>query len=58
MPDELPAEATRLEAIVAPYEKDLISFLMDHRGLAIQYALLVAVPVAFLAFEIGRHFHT
>jgi hypothetical protein len=58
VPEELLAQVVKAETIVDPYEKDLISFLMDHRGLAVQYALIVAVPVAFFAFEIGRHFHT
>lgn len=58
VPEELLNPVAEAESTVDAYEKDLISFLMDHRGLAIQFALIVAVPVAFFAFEIGRHFHT
>jgi hypothetical protein len=43
-------------AKIVAYETDLISFVVAHKGLAAQFAFIVAVPVAFLAFEVGRHF--
>lgn len=51
------ARADEILPTVEAYEKDLISLVMDHAGLAAQFALVVAVPVALIAFQIGRHFH-
>jgi hypothetical protein len=59
--NETVALAMEAAAVIKTLESepafDLISFLMDHRRVAIQFALMVAVPVSFFAFELGRHFH-
>ena len=57
---DVAAEPAKLAADVAAaktYETDLITFVTAHKWLAAQFALIVATPVAFLAFEIGKHFH-
>jgi hypothetical protein len=68
IPTELPTEGAALEAAgraraeeielqVDLYEKPLITFVVEHVGLAIQFAILIAVPVGLIAFAIGRHVH-
>jgi hypothetical protein len=51
------ARAAEILPTVEHYEKDLITFITEHQGLAIQFLVIVSVPVALLAFMIGRHFH-
>jgi hypothetical protein len=65
MTNPLVSEAAKIEAVaLAPvqaevakvehYEMSLFSFVTDHTFIALQLALIVAVPVAFIAFEIGK----
>ena len=51
----LAAEPAKIIAEVDAYETDLITFVSKHKGLAAQFAFLVSIPVAFLAFELGKH---
>jgi hypothetical protein len=51
------AEPTQIIAEAKAYETDLITFVTAHKGLAAQFAFIVAMPVALLAFTIGKHFH-
>ena len=41
----------------ARYEKDLISFTLEHTSIVLQIIVVAVVPIAALAFMIGRHFH-
>jgi hypothetical protein len=52
------AEPAKILAAAEKYETDLISFVVAHKGLAAQFAFVVAIPVAFLAFALGKHFHS
>jgi len=54
---DLAAEPAKIVAEVDKYEIDLITFVTTHKWLAAQLAFIVAIPAAFLAFEIGKHFH-
>lgn len=59
LPAELPtaiAAAEADETRVVGYEKDLITFITDHGALALQFAIIVAIPVGLVAFEIGKRF--
>jgi hypothetical protein len=40
------------------YEKDLISFIAAHKGLALQFTIIVGIPIACIAYQIGKHFHS
>jgi hypothetical protein len=51
-------EPAKLLTEVETYESDLISFVTKHKGLAAQFAFVICVPVAFIAFEVGKHFHS
>ena len=42
-------------AEAARYEQDLLSFINGHFAIAVQFLLITATPVAFIAFEIGKH---
>jgi hypothetical protein len=52
------ARTAELETSVETYEKDLISFVTEHPVLALQFALIVAVPVGLLCYALGKHFHS
>lgn len=53
---KLVADATHVVVEVDHYETDLISFVSAHKGLAVQFAIVVCSPVAFAAYELGKHF--
>ena len=36
------------------YEKDLISFIGEHKMLALQFAIIVGTPIFILAYHLGR----
>jgi hypothetical protein len=65
---QIPAELTKDEqkiradlaavpANAATYEKSLVAFVIANVSKVIVIALTVAVPVALIAYEIGKHTH-
>lgn len=65
---EIPTQVANIETKLADtahvvtevdnYEEDLISFLAAHKWLALQFTILVGSPIGFIAYQMGKHFHS